>query len=100
MISAGQKVAVITGASQGIGAGLVDAYRKLGYGVVATSRNIAPSADPDVLTVQGDIADPATAERVIAAASSGSAASTPWSTTPGSSSPSRSPTTRRRTTRP
>jgi NAD(P)-dependent dehydrogenase (short-subunit alcohol dehydrogenase family) len=62
-----QKVAVITGASQGIGAGLVDAYRKLGYAVVATSRTIVPSSDPDILTVQGDIADPATAERVIAA---------------------------------
>ncbi|QQM46065.1 SDR family NAD(P)-dependent oxidoreductase [Streptomyces liliifuscus] len=62
-----QKVAVITGASQGIGAGLVDAYRKLGYAVVATSRTIAPADDADILTVQGDIADPATAERVIAA---------------------------------
>ncbi len=63
-----QKVAIITGASQGIGAGLVDAYRKLGYAVVATSRGIAPSADPQVRTVQGDIADPATAERVADAA--------------------------------
>ncbi|MGW2938015.1 SDR family NAD(P)-dependent oxidoreductase [Streptomyces sp. NPDC001156] len=63
-----QKVAVITGASQGIGAGLVDAYRKLGHAVVATSRTIAPVDDADVLTVQGDIADPATAERAIAAA--------------------------------
>ncbi|MEU9479436.1 SDR family oxidoreductase [Streptomyces sp. NPDC048191] len=63
----GKKVAVITGASQGIGAGLVDAYRKLGYAVVATSRGIAASEEPDILTVQGDIADPATAERVIAA---------------------------------
>ncbi|MFB6674844.1 SDR family NAD(P)-dependent oxidoreductase [Streptomyces sp. NPDC056390] len=62
-----KKVAVITGASQGIGAGLVDAYRKLGYAVVATSRGIAASQDPNVLTVQGDIADPATAEHVIAA---------------------------------
>ncbi|MER6954830.1 SDR family oxidoreductase [Streptomyces sp. NPDC000618] len=62
-----QKVAVVTGASQGIGAGLVDAYRKLGYAVVATSRTIAPSDDVDLVTVQGDIADPATAERVIAA---------------------------------
>jgi NAD(P)-dependent dehydrogenase (short-subunit alcohol dehydrogenase family) len=67
MSSQGQKVAVITGASQGIGAGLVTAYRKLGYAVVATSRTIAASQDPDVLTVQGDIADPATAERVISA---------------------------------
>ena len=64
----GKKVAVITGASQGIGAGLVDAYRKLGHRVVATSRTIPPSGDPDVLTVQGDIADPDTAERVAATA--------------------------------
>ncbi|HEX6527553.1 MAG TPA: SDR family oxidoreductase [Streptosporangiaceae bacterium] len=68
MTTPGQKVAVITGASQGIGAALTQAYRKLGYAVVATSRTIAPSDDPGVLTVQGDIADPATAERVIAAA--------------------------------
>jgi NAD(P)-dependent dehydrogenase (short-subunit alcohol dehydrogenase family) len=68
MSTSPQKVAVITGASQGIGAGLVDAYRKLGYGVVATSRNIAPSQDSDVVTVQGDIADPATAEHVAKAA--------------------------------
>ncbi|MGW1708659.1 SDR family NAD(P)-dependent oxidoreductase [Streptomyces sp. NPDC002206] len=68
MSTQGQKVAVITGASQGIGAGLVEAYRKLGYGVVATSRTVAKSQDADVVTVQGDIADPATAERVIAAA--------------------------------
>ncbi|MET8331249.1 SDR family oxidoreductase [Streptomyces sp. NPDC005181] len=67
MSTKGQKVAVITGASQGIGAGLVDAYRKLGYAVVATSRTIAPSDDTGILTVQGDIADPATAEHVIAA---------------------------------
>ncbi|MER6280844.1 MULTISPECIES: SDR family NAD(P)-dependent oxidoreductase [unclassified Streptomyces] len=67
MTTPDQKVAVITGASQGIGAGLVEAYRKLGYAVVATSRTIEPSQDPDILTVRGDIADPATAERVIAA---------------------------------
>ncbi|MGW0627204.1 SDR family NAD(P)-dependent oxidoreductase [Streptomyces sp. NPDC002758] len=66
MSTHGPKVAVITGASQGIGAGLVAAYRKLGYAVVATSRTIAESQDPEVLTVQGDIADRATAERVIA----------------------------------
>ncbi|MEY9968901.1 NAD(P)-dependent dehydrogenase (short-subunit alcohol dehydrogenase family) [Streptacidiphilus sp. MAP12-16] len=63
-----QKVAIITGASQGIGAALVEGYRKLGYAVVATSRTIAPADDADVLTVQGDIADPATAERVVNAA--------------------------------
>lgn len=68
MSTQNQKVAVVTGASQGIGAALVEGYRKLGYAVVATSRTIAPVDDADVLTVQGDIADPATAERVIAAA--------------------------------
>lgn len=66
--SQGQKVAVITGASQGIGAGLVDAYRKLGYGVVATSRSIGDANDPEIVTVRGDIADADTAERVIDAA--------------------------------
>jgi NAD(P)-dependent dehydrogenase (short-subunit alcohol dehydrogenase family) len=70
-MSSEQKVAIVTGASQGIGASIVVAYRKLGYAVVATSRTIAPSGDPDVLTVQGDIADPGTAERVIAAAVAG-----------------------------
>ncbi|MGP4098384.1 SDR family NAD(P)-dependent oxidoreductase [Nonomuraea sp. KM90] len=63
-----QKVALITGASKGIGAALVDAYRKLGYAVVAVSRTISPSDDPDVLTIQGDVADRATAEEAIAAA--------------------------------
>jgi NAD(P)-dependent dehydrogenase (short-subunit alcohol dehydrogenase family) len=67
MSSPQQKVAVITGASQGIGAGLVRAYRELGYAVVATSRGIPPSEDPQVLAVRGDIADRATAERVAAA---------------------------------
>ncbi|GAA4243554.1 SDR family NAD(P)-dependent oxidoreductase [Dactylosporangium darangshiense] len=62
------KVAVITGASQGIGAGLVDAYRKLGYGVVATSRTIDEATDPEIVTVRGDIADAGTAERVVGAA--------------------------------
>jgi len=60
-----QKVAVITGASQGIGAALVVAYRKLGFVVVANSRSITPSEDSDILTVAGDIADPAVGARVI-----------------------------------
>src|SRR3954466_10348492 len=68
MSTQSQKVAIITGASQGIGAALVEGYRKLGYAVVATSRTIAPLDDADVLTVQGDIADPATAGRAVHAA--------------------------------
>ena len=63
-----QKVAVITGASQGIGAALVKAYRDRTYRVVATARSIKPSNDDQVLAVAGDIADPKTAERVIAEA--------------------------------
>jgi NAD(P)-dependent dehydrogenase (short-subunit alcohol dehydrogenase family) len=58
------RVVVITGASQGIGASLVRAYRKLGYAVLGTSRTIAPSDDPMIATVQGDIATADTAERV------------------------------------
>jgi NAD(P)-dependent dehydrogenase (short-subunit alcohol dehydrogenase family) len=59
------KVAVITGASRGIGAALVDAYRAHDYCVVATSRSIRPADDPDVLTIAGDISAPETARRVI-----------------------------------
>ncbi|WP_347928622.1 SDR family NAD(P)-dependent oxidoreductase [Pseudomonas helvetica] len=64
-MSNSKKVIVITGASQGLGAGMVKAFRDLDYRVVATSRSIKPSTDPDILTVAGDIGDPAIAERVI-----------------------------------
>lgn len=63
-----QNVAIVTGGSQGIGAGVVEGYRKLGYAVVATSRTIAPVDEPDLVTVQGDIGDPAVAERIVATA--------------------------------
>lgn len=59
------KVAIVTGASQGIGAGLVQAFRDRGYRVVANSRSIKPSNDPDILAVAGDIADPAVAARIV-----------------------------------
>ena len=62
-----QKVAVITGASQGIGAALVRAYRDRNYRVVATARSVKPSRDADLLVIPGDIADRKTAERVISA---------------------------------
>lgn len=60
-----RKVAVITGASQGIGAGLVKGFLDRGYRVVANSRSIQPDGSADVLTVAGDIAEPAVADRVI-----------------------------------
>ncbi len=62
------KVAVITGGSQGIAAGLVAGYRRWGWSVVAGARTITPAEDPDVLTVSGDIAEPTTADRIIGAA--------------------------------
>jgi NAD(P)-dependent dehydrogenase (short-subunit alcohol dehydrogenase family) len=64
-MGAEQKVVIITGASQGIGAGLVKGYRDRNYRVVANSRSILPSSDPDILTVPGDVADPKTAERLV-----------------------------------
>jgi NAD(P)-dependent dehydrogenase (short-subunit alcohol dehydrogenase family) len=62
------RVAIITGASQGIGAGLVAGYRRLGFRVVATSRSISPSKDEHVFAVAGDIRERATAQEVVAAA--------------------------------
>ena len=60
-----QKVAIVTGASHGIGEGIAGAFLRAGYAVVATSRSIHPSAEPDVLAVSGDIAEAETAERVV-----------------------------------
>jgi NAD(P)-dependent dehydrogenase (short-subunit alcohol dehydrogenase family) len=64
-MGAEQKVAIVTGASQGIGAAAVTAFRKLNYRVVATSRTIKPSSDSDLVTVAGDIGDPETGKRVV-----------------------------------
>jgi NAD(P)-dependent dehydrogenase (short-subunit alcohol dehydrogenase family) len=64
-MSKGQKVAIVTGATQGIGADLVKGFRDRDYRVIANSRSIKPSSDPGVLSVAGDIADPATAERIV-----------------------------------
>jgi NAD(P)-dependent dehydrogenase (short-subunit alcohol dehydrogenase family) len=58
------RVAIVTGASQGIGAGIVRTFRDLGYRVVANSRSIKPSSDPDVAAVPGDISEQQTARRV------------------------------------
>jgi len=64
-----QKTAIVTGASQGIGAGLVDAFLKRGYSVVANSRNIAKTnpfpASPNLALVGGDIGDPKTAAKIV-----------------------------------
>jgi NAD(P)-dependent dehydrogenase (short-subunit alcohol dehydrogenase family) len=61
-------VAVVTGASHGIGAGLVAGFRAAGYAVVGTSRSIDESDGPELVAVRGDVSEPATADRVIARA--------------------------------
>ena len=66
-----QKTVIVTGASQGIGAAIVQAFLERGYNVVATSRNVskadfAPS--PNLVLVDGDIGQQATAEKVAQAA--------------------------------
>jgi NAD(P)-dependent dehydrogenase (short-subunit alcohol dehydrogenase family) len=67
-MNSSQHVAIITGASKGIGESLVSAYRKLGYAVVANSRTITEIDDPMVLTVPGDIAQPGVGQRIVDAA--------------------------------
>src|SRR5512135_2285015 len=59
------KVAIITGGSQGIGVGVVAGYRQQGWTVVTNARTIKPSDDPDLLTAAGDIAEPASTDRII-----------------------------------
>jgi len=60
-----QRVAIITGGSHGIGAGLVAAYRRRGWAVVANSRTIKLSEDPDLLAVDGDVSQITTTDRII-----------------------------------
>jgi NAD(P)-dependent dehydrogenase (short-subunit alcohol dehydrogenase family) len=67
-----RKTAIVTGASQGIGAGLVEAYLERGYGVVASSRRITEAnpfpASENLALVDGDIGDPDTAAKIADAA--------------------------------
>ncbi len=64
-MSNAQKIAIVTGASQGLGAGIVKGYRDAGYAVVANSRNIKPSSDENVVAVPGNIGDRAVADKVV-----------------------------------
>ena len=68
MSDTGQKVVIVTGGSRGIGAGVVDGYRRRGWAVVANSRDIKPSKDLDVLTVEGDVSVQGTADQIISQA--------------------------------
>jgi NAD(P)-dependent dehydrogenase (short-subunit alcohol dehydrogenase family) len=62
------RVAIVTGASQGIGAGLVARFRDTGYAVVGTARSIDAADEADYLTVPGDITEAETARSVVDAA--------------------------------
>ena len=64
-MSTNRHVAVVTGASQGIGAANAAAYLARGSQVVAVSRSIRPSDNEDVLAVAGDLGDPETGRRVV-----------------------------------
>ena len=65
-----KKTAIVTGAHQGIGAGLVEAFLKNGYNVLGTSLNVTDSltASPSLVFVDGDISKPETAAKVVEAA--------------------------------
>jgi NAD(P)-dependent dehydrogenase (short-subunit alcohol dehydrogenase family) len=63
----GKKTVIVTGASQGIGAAVVRAFRDRGYNVVATSRNVSKAGfapSPNLALVDGDISQATTAEKV------------------------------------
>ena len=60
-----RKVVVVTGASQGLGEAFVNAYRERGWRAVGNSRSIAPSSDPDYVTVAGDVGEPEIARKVV-----------------------------------
>src|SRR3954451_16656000 len=64
-----RKTAIVTGASQGIGAGMVNAFIKRGFNVVANSRKVTQStevaASDQVALVDGHIGEPATAARIV-----------------------------------
>src|SRR5439155_3889061 len=68
-MSGERKTAIVTGGSQGIGAGLVKAFLERGYNVVANPRKITKSgafeASDEVALVDGNIAEPATAARIV-----------------------------------
>jgi len=67
-MSASRKTAIVTGASQGIGAGIVKAFVERGFNVVANSRKMSESkevaASDRVALVDGHIGDPATAANI------------------------------------
>src|SRR5713226_6683340 len=68
-MSSTRKTAIVTGASQGIGAGIVKAFVERGFNVVANSRKVTQStevaASDQVVLVDGHIGEPATAAKIV-----------------------------------
>jgi NAD(P)-dependent dehydrogenase (short-subunit alcohol dehydrogenase family) len=68
-MSGPRKTAIVTGASQGIGAGIAKRYAERGFSVVASARNMTQSTgiagSDQVALVDGDIGEPATAARIV-----------------------------------
>src|SRR6185436_8089324 len=68
-MSSQRKTAIVTGASQGIGAGIVKAFAERGFNVVANSRKMTQStevvASDHVALVDGHIGEPATAAKIV-----------------------------------
>lgn len=65
MITTDTKVVIVTGGSQGIGAGIAGAYRQEGWAVVACARKIKPSEEDEMLTVEVDITEPSAPELIV-----------------------------------
>jgi len=64
-VPSGRRIAIITGGSRGIGAGLVAGFRNEGYAVVAISRSIEFAHEGDLLTIRGDITEEQTARNMV-----------------------------------
>src|SRR5260370_8285366 len=68
-MSSRRKTAIVTGASQGIGAGIVQGFVERGFNIVANSRKVTQStegaASNDVALVDGHIGEPATAAKIV-----------------------------------
>ena len=96
-----RKTAIVTGASQGIGAGIVKGFVERGFNVVANSRKMTQStevaASGQIALVDGDIGEPATAAKIVETALSRFKSIDVLVNNAGIFSPSRSPTTRPRT---
>jgi NAD(P)-dependent dehydrogenase (short-subunit alcohol dehydrogenase family) len=64
-MSTDRKVVVVTGSSKGLGEAFVKSYVQRGWRAVGNAKSIAPSNDPDYITVQGDIGEPSVARKVV-----------------------------------